>query len=204
MGWLTPSLFVTMGIFSAVLGLLDLVGYFRQGEPFFTEGSGGWEGWTELKAMWLSKERTQLSVINDLNWKITSLKRLHEDDVAQIGVQFDSPVRDYFRKTEKDEMKTALGELIVPLAWVPEGGDVSFADLAAGRRWAIHKPMTGDIGLGNRRRSYGIPLAKKGVGSVILYAPGYAKRRPHEWSGKSSMPTALDMARQVRKSSGVD
>ena len=43
----------------------------------------------------------------------------------------------------------------------------------------VHFPGTGDEGFKRREFFLAVPLAKKGIGSIILEAPYYGQRRPH-------------------------
>ncbi len=47
----------------------------------------------------------------------------------------------------------------------------------------IHFPGTGDEGFKRREFFLAVPLAKKGIGSIILEAPFYGERRPHQQNG---------------------
>jgi len=47
----------------------------------------------------------------------------------------------------------------------------------------VHFPGTGDEGFRRREFFLAVPLAKKGVGSIILEAPFYGLRRPHNQEG---------------------
>jgi len=47
----------------------------------------------------------------------------------------------------------------------------------------IHFPGTGDEGFKRREFFLAVPLAKKGIGSIILEAPFYGLRRPHQQVG---------------------
>lgn len=47
----------------------------------------------------------------------------------------------------------------------------------------VHFPGTGDEGFKRREFFLAVPLAKKGIGSIILEAPYYGERRPHHQNG---------------------
>ena len=47
----------------------------------------------------------------------------------------------------------------------------------------VHFPGTGDEGFKRREFFLAVPLAKKGIGSIILEAPYYGYRRPHQQNG---------------------
>jgi len=47
----------------------------------------------------------------------------------------------------------------------------------------LHMPGTGDIGFKRREVFLAIPLAKQGIGSIILESPYYGLRKPHDQEG---------------------
>ena len=47
----------------------------------------------------------------------------------------------------------------------------------------VHFPGTGDEGFRRREFFLAVPLAKKGIGSIILESPYYGERRPHGQNG---------------------
>ncbi|KAE9023344.1 hypothetical protein PR002_g11740 [Phytophthora rubi] len=75
----------------------------------------------------------------------------------------------------------AFCELVTPLDWEREGGGVPHGgeDIPL----VVLLPGTGEHGFLHRRTSVAIPLAKKGVATLILEGPFYGKRKPPQQKG---------------------
>ena len=65
-----------------------------------------------------------------------------------------------------DESRTGYVELILPKGTSRE------------TPVCLHLAATGDEGFGRRRAVFGLPLARRGIGSLILENPFYGRRRP--------------------------
>ena len=91
-----------------------------------------------------------------------------EDDSEREGIvirhgSFRSP----FRGTGlPEESRTGYVEFILPKGFLPKPPV------------CLHLAATGDEGFGRRRAVFGVPLARRGIGSLILENPFYGRRRP--------------------------
>ncbi|MCX7981680.1 MAG: alpha/beta hydrolase family protein [Syntrophales bacterium] len=97
---------------------------------------------------------------------------------------FDSPARDVGLP---EQSRQAYVEWIMP------------ADSTSHTPITIHFAATGDEGFSRRRMAFGLPLARRGVGSVILENPYYGRRRPRAQEGKF-LPYVSDLWKMGRAS----
>ena len=84
--------------------------------------------------------------------------------------EFESPFR---CSLFPDRCRTADVELILPRGWT---GSTPVC---------IHFAATGDQGFDRRRRSMALPLAKRGIGALLLENAFYGRRRPEGQKGKT-------------------
>ena len=105
----------------------------------------------------------------------------------RVKFEFESPAAPVLRH----EAKIAVGEVLAPLG---AGGDAVWE----GAHVVIHCPMTGDLGLSWRKKSYAVPLVQReGIVSIVCIAPNYGKRRPPAFPKGSGMPRVTDMKGQA-------
>ena len=107
--------------------------------------------------------------------------------IATASIKFASPAARVLRK----KAQTAVGEVVAPR---DRAGDGVFD----GADVVIHMPMTGDVGLSWRRKSYAAPLVERaGAVSVVMVAPNYGLRRPDDFPKGAAMPAITDMKGQA-------
>ena len=126
------------------------------GEFFFNKGCGDYEYLEEL-----------IRIYNDVPG-IKSIDIKWEESKNLLGLEmtngtFISPANKFL----PSESKIAYLRKIMP---VNHSKDTPII---------IHFPGTGDEGFKRREFFLAVPLAKKGIGSIILEAPYYGIRRPH-------------------------
>jgi len=123
---------------------------------FFRQGWGDMGFLKELSPGWL-QERAQEKI--SISWD----REEKADGIRIRQGRFTSP---FGAKGFPPESGTAYVELILPTA-------------GNGRPpVCLHLAATGDEGFERRRTALALPLAKRGIGSLILENPYYGKRRP--------------------------
>ncbi len=172
-------------------------------EHYFQDGWGEREAFPYLlKANPREFHRREVPDIS-LRW---GPGRIQEDVTIREG-WFDSPYRFVWKDGRKtitnvlpDEANRALVQMILPRPWK--------ADMPL----AIHFAATGDEGFNRRRVSMAMPLARRGIGSVILENPFYGERRPSWQKGslirefsefmrmsRAAMDEGIALARKLRE-----
>ncbi|DAZ99848.1 TPA: hypothetical protein N0F65_008591 [Lagenidium giganteum] len=82
-----------------------------------------------------------------------------------------------------DRSLDAYCELVTPLGWHEDTESNKLPTGAADRPLVVLLPGTGEHGFLHRRTSLAIPLARKGVATLILEGPYYGRRKPAEQKG---------------------
>lgn len=129
-------------------------------ELFFNNGCGDFEYLIELEEIY--NTIPSLKSI-ELKWQ-TSKKLL---GVEMANGTFISPAHKFL----PSESKIAYVKKVMPI------------DANENTPIVVHFPGTGDEGFKRREFFLAVPLAKKGIGSIILEAPYYGYRRPHQQNG---------------------
>ncbi|HMV41712.1 MAG TPA: alpha/beta hydrolase family protein [Leptospiraceae bacterium] len=141
---------------------------------FFQSGWGDKHGLEYLLSV--NPTSIHLRPVKEIDIKWGEIKK-EKEYLVQDG-EFQSPFEFiYDIKGEKvkvelpEETKTAYIQRILPF------------DFSLQSPLTIHFAATGDEGYSRRRLMLAIPLAKKGIGSVLLENPYYGKRRPKGQKG---------------------
>lgn len=108
--------------------------------------------------------------------------------IESVGVSPASPRKidiSWSKDFEKDQLIFRYGTFKTPYQEIPLPREVNLAHVEfvlpkgiSNPPVCIHFAATGDEGFGLRRRGMAIPLAKKGIASLILENPYYGYRRP--------------------------
>jgi hypothetical protein len=93
-----------------------------------------------------------------------------------------------FRSPVASDLPEEAGEVTVWLVSATPGANV------ADREVCVHLAGSGDEGLARRLRALAIPLARKGIVSIVLENPLYGARRPREQTGANVTTVSAFMA----------
>ncbi|CAI5708398.1 hypothetical protein KXD40_004915 [Peronospora effusa] len=147
---------------------------------FFSEGWGDLNTPQRIRNVLQSQRMNHVVTLqqDDVKWG-----QVRDMAIAKVALRegtFKSTLTNAEQLLPKESLD-AFCELITPLEWEQE--DAEIPQGLTDRPLVVLLPGTGEHGFLHRRTSIAIPLAKKGVATLILEGPFYGKRKPPQQKG---------------------
>uniref|UniRef100_A0AAV1UTA7 AB hydrolase-1 domain-containing protein n=1 Tax=Peronospora matthiolae TaxID=2874970 RepID=A0AAV1UTA7_9STRA len=158
---------------------------------FFSEGWGDLSTPQRIRDLLHSRRINEVVRLREGELTWGTVRRLAIAEVVRREGHFQSTLANAEQMLPKESLN-AFCELVTPLEW--ERKNATIPQGTNNRPLVLLLPGTGEHGFLHRRTSVAIPLAKRGLATLILEGPFYGKRKPPQQKGSklrrvSDLPT---------------